>query len=85
MEDLVSAAAFGVPDIEAGEAITLAVTVRPGSTVRAEDVVAFTRNHLAKYMVPQSVYLVESIPLTASGKISKSQLREMVGALSASG
>ena len=85
MEDLVSAAAFGVPDIEAGEAITLAVTVRPGSTVRAEDVVAFTRNHLAKYMLPQSVYLVESIPLTASGKISKSQLREMVGALSASG
>lgn len=83
MTDLVSAAAIGVPDLDAGEAIALVVTVRPGSTVTAEDVAAFTRSHLAKHMVPRSVHLVDSIPLTASGKTSKSQLREMVNALSA--
>lgn len=77
--DLVSAAAVGVPDDEAGEAITLVATVRPGSTVTAQDVAAFTRAHLPKHMVPTTVRLVDALPLTASGKVSKSRLREMVG------
>lgn len=83
LTDLVLAAAVGVPDLEAGEAITLVATLRPGSTLSAEDVVAFLRTHLAKHVVPQSVHLVDSIPLTASGKVSKSRVRELVRNLTA--
>ncbi len=78
LPDLVSAAAVGVPDLEAGEAVALVVTARPGSTVTAEEVLAFTRERLAKHMVPRWVQLVDSIPLTASGKVVKAQVREMV-------
>jgi acyl-CoA synthetase (AMP-forming)/AMP-acid ligase II len=78
MPDLVMAAAIGVPDPQAGEAVTLVVTVRPGSTVDEDDVLAFTRANLPKHMVPQSVRVVESMPLTASGKIAKRQLRDTV-------
>ncbi len=77
MEDLVSAAAFGVPDLTAGEAITLAVTARAGAACSAEEVLAFTRSHLPKHMVPAAVHLIDAMPLTASGKVAKSQLREM--------
>src|SRR5262249_9223508 len=55
MPDLVMAAAIGVPDAEAGEAVTLVATVRPNSTVDADDVLAFTRSHLPKHMAPRSV------------------------------
>ena len=80
LPELVSAAAVGVPDLNAGEAIALAVTVRPGAELAADDVLAFVRSRLAKHMVPTSVHLVASLPLTANGKVSKVMLRELVTA-----
>lgn len=83
--DLVAAAAVGVPDLEAGEAIALVATVRPGATLTEDDVLVHTRSRLAKHMVPQSVHLVDAIPLTASGKVNKPGLRELVSTLTAVG
>jgi long-chain acyl-CoA synthetase len=80
MEQLVSAAAIGVPDDEAGEAVILFVTVRPGTDVTPEQVLAVCRQHLPKYMVPRSVLVLDALPLNASGKIAKPRLREMAAA-----
>ena len=55
MEQLVSAAVVGVPDDEAGEAVTLFVTARPGAEVTPDEVLAVCRQHLPKHMVPRSV------------------------------
>jgi long-chain acyl-CoA synthetase len=77
MERLVSAAVIGVPDDEAGEAVTLFVTARPGAEVTPQEVLAICRQHLPKYMVPQSVIVLDTLPLNANGKIAKPQLREM--------
>jgi acyl-CoA synthetase (AMP-forming)/AMP-acid ligase II len=80
MEQLISVAAIGVPDDEAGEAVTLFVTVRPGAAVTPDDVLATCRQHLPKYMVPRSVLILDALPLNSSGKIAKPRLREMVAA-----
>ena len=80
MEQLVSAAVIGVPDDEAGEAVTLFVTVRPGAVVTPDEVLAVCRQHLAKYMVPRSVLILDALPLNANGKIAKPRLREMAAA-----
>jgi long-chain acyl-CoA synthetase len=80
MAQLVSAAAVGVPDDEAGEAVTLFVAVRPGAQVSPDEVLAMCGRHLPKYMVPRSVLLLDSLPLNANGKIAKPRLREMAAA-----
>ncbi len=80
MEQLVSAAVIGVPDDKAGEAVTLFVTVRPGAVVTPDEVLAFCSQHLAKYMVPRSVLILDALPLNQNGKIAKTQLREMAAA-----
>jgi long-chain acyl-CoA synthetase len=80
MERLLSAAAIGVPDDEAGEAVTLFVTARPGAVVTPDEVLAVCRRHLPAYMVPRSVLILEALPLTSSGKIAKPRLREMAAA-----
>jgi long-chain acyl-CoA synthetase len=80
MRQLVSAAAIGVPDDEAGEAVTLFVTVRPGTQVTQEEVLAVCREHLPKYKVPRSVLVLDALPLNANGKIAKPRLREMAAA-----
>jgi long-chain acyl-CoA synthetase len=76
LDDLVSVAAVGVPDPDAGEAVALVATVRAGSTVSPADVLAFLRGRLDTHKLPRSVHLVDSLPLTAAGKVSKSQLRD---------
>lgn len=73
--DLVSAAVVGVPDDRAGESITLFVTVHPEATVTVEDIQNFLRRQLAKHMVPESVHVVDALPLNSSGKVVKSDLR----------
>ena len=80
MEQLVSAAVIGVPDDEAGEAVTLFVTAKPGAVVTPDQVLTFCRQRMPKYMVPRSALVLDSLPLTDSGKIAKPRLREMVAA-----
>jgi long-chain acyl-CoA synthetase len=72
---VVSAAAVGVPDLRAGEAITLFVTLRPGSGTTPETIMNHCREKLAKYMVPESVRVIAKMPLNSNGKIVKADLR----------
>jgi long-chain acyl-CoA synthetase len=85
MERLVSAAVIGVPDDEAGEAVTLFVTVRPGAEVTPDEVLAVCRQHLPKHMVPRSALVLDALPLNANGKIAKLRLREMAVARATTG
>lgn len=85
MENLVSAAAVGVPDDEAGEAICLFVVGRPNDRVSEDDVLAFCRAQLSAHMVPRSVIVLNAMPLTAHGKVAKPQLRELATASTTEG
>lgn len=77
LDGLVSAAAVGVPDDEAGEALVLFVTLRPGAEVSTEEILSFMRSQLPKHMVPASVRVLDALPLTVNGKTAKAGLREM--------
>ena len=78
---LVSAAAVGVPDDDAGEVVVLLAVARPGAEVGPAQVLATCREHLPKYMVPRSVHILDGLPVNANGKTAKPQLREIASAL----
>ncbi len=69
------AAVFGIPSEEWGEAVHATVVRRPGASLTAEDLVAFSREHLAGYKIPRSVAFADELPRTGSGKILKRVLR----------
>jgi len=71
-------AAVGLPDPGAGEAITLAVVPMPGAIVDPVDLLAFLAARLPKYMLPESVRILSSLPLNASGKVARAQLRTLL-------
>jgi long-chain acyl-CoA synthetase len=73
---VVSAAAIGVPDDAAGEAIALFVVASDGE-LEPDMVLAALRARLSKHMVPQQVRIVAELPLNANGKLVKSRLREL--------
>ena len=67
----------GVPDARFGEAVAAFVILHPGVEAAPEDIQDFARAKIAPYKVPQYVWMIDSYPLTASGKVQKYLLREM--------
>jgi acyl-CoA synthetase (AMP-forming)/AMP-acid ligase II len=77
LEQTVSAAAVGVPDLTAGEAIHVFVTLRANAAITPEQIIAHCQEHLAKYMVPAVVHIVQALPLNSNGKVIKPELRKL--------
>jgi long-chain acyl-CoA synthetase len=67
-------AVFGIPDERWGETVNAAVVAR-SEEVSGEQLVAFARERLAGYKLPRRVHFVDELPKTATGKISKQDLR----------
>ena len=78
-----AAAVVGVPDPRWGERIAAFVIPAAGAAVTAGELTEHCRSLIAGYKVPKQIHLVETLPMTASGKIRKSVLRETLAAESA--
>jgi fatty-acyl-CoA synthase len=69
-------AVIGVPDARWGEAGRACVVLKPGEETAAEELLDFLSAHLARFKVPKSVVIMESLPISAAGKILKRELKE---------
>ena len=71
-----AASVIGVPDDKWGEAVHAVVVLKPGQSVTAEALGAQARTLIAGYKCPRSVEFREALPLTAAGKVQKTELRK---------
>jgi long-chain acyl-CoA synthetase len=62
------ACTVGIPDEKQGEAVKLFLTLKPGQTMSADEVIAYCREHLAPYKVPRFVEFVDAVPRTPIGR-----------------
>jgi len=69
-------AAFGIPDPKWGEAVHAAVTLRTDHSTNEEELIAFCKEHLAKFKVPKGIDVLEELPKSPVGKILRRALRE---------
>jgi fatty-acyl-CoA synthase len=70
-----NAAVIAVPHPKWHERPLLVIVKQPGANTSKDDILAHVATKLAKWQVPDDVVFVESLPLTATGKISKKDLR----------
>ncbi|GAA3677490.1 long-chain fatty acid--CoA ligase [Nocardioides ginsengisoli] len=68
------AAVIGVPHESHGEEIKAFVILKPGASATPEEIVAWGKEQMAAYKYPRVVEIVESLPMTATGKILKREL-----------
>jgi acyl-CoA synthetase (AMP-forming)/AMP-acid ligase II len=68
-------AVVGIPDDRLGEVGAAFVVPRSGASLRDADVIEWARAHIANYKVPRWVEIVTTLPLNASGKVLKGELR----------
>jgi fatty-acyl-CoA synthase len=79
---VLEAAVVARPDPMWGETPCAFVTLKPEATATAEEIIAFCREHLARFKVPRTV-LFEPLPKTSTGKIQKFALRERAKVIAA--
>ncbi|MGW6427516.1 FadD3 family acyl-CoA ligase [Nocardia sp. NPDC055053] len=76
LDGVAESAVFGVPDERMGEVGKAVVVRRAGSTLTADEVIAFAAGKLANFKVPRLVEFRDQLPYSAAGKVLKRELRE---------
>ncbi|MGQ0464484.1 MAG: fatty acyl-CoA synthetase [Sporichthyaceae bacterium] len=73
-------AVIATPDPKWIEAITAVVVLKPGAAaVTSDELIAYSKERLAKYKIPKLVHFVDELPRNASGKLLKRVLRDQIG------
>ena len=70
-------AVIGVPHERWGETPKAIVVLRPDRQAGEQELIAFAREHLARYKCPTSVEFTGALPRNASGKLLKAELRRI--------
>jgi len=70
------AAVIGVYHPTWGERPLLLVVPRPGNSPTSSELIAFLEGKIAKWWLPDACELMSELPHTATGKVSKKDLRE---------
>jgi long-chain acyl-CoA synthetase len=72
---VLNAAVVGLPHVRWGEAITAFVTLKPDARASLDDLIAHCKANLGGFEVPKDVVVLESMPMTSTGKLQKVELR----------
>ena len=71
------AAVFGIPEERLGETLCVAICLKPSMQLTQDDLNSFLKDKLAAFKIPSFVQIgYEELPRVASGKFSKTQLRD---------
>lgn len=68
-------AVIGVPDAEKGEEIKAFVVLSEGKSISQDELKAWTKERIASYKYPRVIEFIDALPMSATGKILKKELR----------
>ncbi|MGJ4882552.1 AMP-binding protein [Bradyrhizobium sp. SZCCHNRI1058] len=74
-----NAAVVGLPHPQWGEAVSAFVKLKPGARASETELLEHCRNSLGGFQVPKLVRVLEEMPMTATGKLRKVELRQAYG------
>ncbi|NNL85876.1 MAG: alpha/beta fold hydrolase, partial [Myxococcales bacterium] len=72
--EVLDAAAFGVAHSSLGEEVAAAVVLKDGTSVAEDELIRFSRRHLAHFKVPRRIVFLDALPRTATGKLVRHEL-----------
>ncbi|GER89952.1 long-chain-fatty-acid--CoA ligase [Dictyobacter vulcani] len=70
------ATVIGVPHERHGEEIKAFVILKPATTISEAELIAWSKQTMADYKYPRQIEFRTALPMTATGKILKSELRQ---------
>ncbi|MSO96960.1 MAG: long-chain fatty acid--CoA ligase [Rhodospirillaceae bacterium] len=77
--EIAHVAIIGVPDPTWGEVGRAVIVLRPGAAIDTAEILMRCRGKIAPYKIPKSIVVVTKLPLSAQGKVLKTELRRRHG------
>ena len=71
IEEIKLARISGTPHPLMGQIIQAELVLKEGATIDVEEILTYCRKRLSTYKIPQRVTIVESLPITGSGKLQR--------------
>src|ERR1700759_3692766 len=71
-----TAAVVGLPHPQWGEAVSAFVKLKPGAAADEAGIAEHCRKHLGGFQVPKFICILDEMPMTATGKLRKVELRQ---------
>lgn len=71
-------AVIGIPDEKMGEEIKAYVVLEAGQSVGEEELKAYCKENIAAYKYPRQIEFIDALPMSATGKILKKELRRQL-------
>jgi len=68
-------AVIGIPHEEFGEEVKAFVVLKEGRAIADTDLIKWTKERVASYKYPRHIEFLTSLPMSATGKILKKELR----------
>jgi non-ribosomal peptide synthetase component E (peptide arylation enzyme) len=84
-EKIANVAVVGYPDAGMGERVAACIIPVSGQNVTLQEVQKFLSDKLASYKIPDRIELLGAFPMTATGKVRKTTLREAVTPITTNG
>ena len=69
-------AVVGAPHEDWGESVTAVVELNPGASIDEADLIAWSKERLGSIRAPKRVDVVDTLPRTVNGKVSKKDIRQ---------
>ena len=73
---VLAAAVVGLPHPQWGEAVSAFIKLKPGAQADEAAITEHCRKHLGGFQVPKFIKLLDEMPMTATGKLRKVELRQ---------
>ncbi|MFG1352175.1 class I adenylate-forming enzyme family protein [Xanthobacter autotrophicus] len=70
----------GVPDLRLGEALHVAVVLKPGRTETADELRNWCKGRTERFKVPDAIHMVDGLPTGPTGKALRAGVRELAQA-----
>ena len=68
----------GIPDEKYGEQVAAVIKLKNGEKGDPQEFMEFCAGKISRHKIPKYWHFVDEYPMTASGKIQKFKLREML-------
>jgi long-chain acyl-CoA synthetase len=75
-EQVMEAAAVGVPDEYRGETVRAFVALKEGGDVTEEELIGHCKERMADYKYPRQIEFMDELPKTPTGKFLRRELRD---------
>jgi malonyl-CoA/methylmalonyl-CoA synthetase len=76
MPGVAESALVGVAHPDFGEVGVAVVTLKPGSSLNGDAIIASLKSRLANFKIPKRCYIAKELPRNTMGKVQKNMLRE---------